>query len=232
MFEQADTTVTRSKAIISDLMRCCAIAISRSAIYTTGSSVVTTSRSDASTPRHSRGDTTFVAQFLVGMLVVATAAGIVDSRVATAQESMVKDESAVQTFSGIDASSDTVYFNLHDGEIVSADMPWDLAFKGTSILTNGEAQVADVAFKKLKTAPTDGYKADQPGVPALPTANNEGWFDYDASSHQVTPVPFRTLAFKLASGGFAKLEVVDYYAADGTPRSYTIRYQLSADGEF
>ncbi len=146
----------------------------------------------------------------------------------------VKDstDNSIQTFSGLDASSDTVYFDLRSKTIVAADSPWDLAFKGTTILVNGEAQIVDKAFRKLSKAPDEGYRSDQPGQPAIPTGNLEGWFDYDASSHQITPVPFRTIALKLASGGYGKLEVVDYYAADGTPRSYMFRYQLSESGSF
>lgn len=172
---------------------------------------------------------------LVGGVVVATASAVLSPHDVSAQTTNQSDSEysdAVQTFAGIDASADTVFFDLLLGEIVAADKPWDLAFKGTSIMTSGEGRVSETAFKKLTSAPADGYKADEPGSPAIPTANHEGWFDYDASSHQVTPVPFRTLVFKLKRGGFAKLEVVDYYAADGTPRSYSIRYQLSSDGSF
>ncbi|MEZ4698442.1 MAG: HmuY family protein [Rhodothermales bacterium] len=170
---------------------------------------------------------------VAAVALVAVFAAVSGARVAVAQDEQSDDEMVVvHTASGIDASADTVYYNLNTGELAAKDEPWDLAFKGTTILVNGEAKIVDKAFEKVREAGSDGFAADKPGDPAIPTGNDEGWFDYDPNSHVVTPVPFRTIVLKLASGGFAKMEVVDYYSPDGTPREYTFRYALSGSGAF
>jgi hypothetical protein len=174
-----------------------------------------------------------VSNYFALALIALFTSFFVTSQVALAQDPVEQAGTAeVQTFSGLDAATDTVYFSLADKEIVGADSDWDLAFKGTTILVNGEAMMVEKAFKKVAEAPSDGYKVDKPGTPAIPTGNQEGWFDYDPSSHQVTPMAFRTIVIKLSRGGYAKMEIVDYYAADGTPRSYTFRYALSETGTF
>lgn len=130
----------------------------------------------------------------------------------------------------IDASGDDpTYVNLALGKTVAADEDWDLSFKGTDIAVSGEAQVVDRAFKRIVEAPADGYKADSEDGPAISKAEDVRWFEYDPTTHIVTPVPFRTILLRTKSGHYAKMEILDYYDALDTPRFYSIRYVLQTE---
>ncbi len=139
----------------------------------------------------------------------------------------------ILTVENLDASDREgfVFYSLANNEIVDEDGAWDLAFQGTRIRVNGSAQILEIPFELVEEAPEEGYTEETEDTSALPAANNQGWYSYDPSSHTVEPIMDRTLVFQLANGGFAKVEVVDYYdVATGTPRYYTFRYVYQADG--
>ncbi len=130
----------------------------------------------------------------------------------------------------IDASGDNpTYVSLSLGKTVGADEEWDLSFKGTDIGVSGAAQVVDRAFKRIVEAPEDGWKTDGDDGPAISKAEDVRWFEYDPTTHIVTPVPFRTILLRTKSGQYAKMEILDYYDAMDTPRFYSIRYVLQTE---
>jgi len=151
--------------------------------------------------------------------------------------------SAQQAFF-VDASgSDLTYYSLEQNRPVPAAVSdtggWDLAFKGSEIRVNGAAQYVDVAFDSLMTAPEDGYATDTPHEPALPGSSGKGWFNYDPMTHAVTPVENRTIVLKRTDGGYAKIEITDYYKQEFTnegprplPRYYSFRFELSESGSW
>lgn len=135
------------------------------------------------------------------------------------------------TVSGLDASgAEPVYFSFAKGDTVGADESWDVSFKGTAIAVSGAALVIDRAFSRIVEAPESGYREDGVDEPAIPVAGEQRWFDYDMTTHVVTPVPFRTILIRTKSGGYAKMEVVDFYDPTGEPRFYTIRYAYQPAG--
>jgi hypothetical protein len=112
---------------------------------------------------------------------------------------------------------------------------WDLAFSRTKIRTHsgtsgaalGGARLAPegATYEAVASATTIGYAADAmipiPGPPGSgefsgnPLLN--AWYDYDPATHVVTSKQLVYLV-RTASGGYAKLQIVDY--ADGV---FTVR---------
>lgn len=122
------------------------------------------------------------------------------------------------------------FFSLKNRAIVpladSATNNWDIAFRGTTILTNagtsgpgmGGAYVhvgifADViAFNADSTIRTDAAP-----VYAIKTGSNKGWYVYDGPNNLITPIPGRVLMIRGADGSQYKLEINNYYKGGVTP---------------
>jgi len=136
----------------------------------------------------------------------------------------------VQTVSALDASGGApVYFDFATNA-VSDSTNWDVSFNGTTIGVNGSAVVLPQAFQRVDVAPDSGYRSDGADGHAISMDEDKRWFDYDPNTHIVTPVPFLTIVVRTTDGGHAKMEVVDYYNAEGTPRHYTFRFAYQPDG--
>jgi hypothetical protein len=128
----------------------------------------------------------------------------------------------------------------------SATTKWDLAFRGTTVLINGGtsgpgqggAQVKTSLFDELITAPTTGYAVDAAIAKAIPTGSDNGWYNYNSTTHVISPIAGRVIAIKTALGKYAKVEIQNYYQnAPATPNAltdpsgyYTFRYLYQADG--
>lgn len=149
------------------------------------------------------------------------------------------------------------FFSLERGVVVpssdSATNKWDIAFRGTAILTNsgnggpaaGGAFVYIGLFNDLKTIPSDStFRTENvPTSYAVPFGSNRGWYVYDGLNNLVTPIPGRVLVIRTASGKFAKVEILNYYKGGVTPaasapdnvkirdqRYYTFRYSYQSNG--
>ncbi|UOQ74061.1 HmuY family protein [Hymenobacter cellulosilyticus] len=141
------------------------------------------------------------------------------------------------------------FFSLADGKEVphtdSASTKWDLAFRGTTILTNGGssgpgqggAQVKSGLFAELTTAPETDYAVDAAAAKAIPTGSGKGWYNYNPTTHVVSPIAGKVLVIRTAAGKYAKLEVTNYYkGAPATPTGtepsgyYSFRYVYQPDG--
>lgn len=149
------------------------------------------------------------------------------------------------------------FYSLENNAIVaSADSnstKWDLAFRGTTILTNagtsgpgaGGAFIYNGTFDELKTVTVDSvFKKDNyPTSYAITTGSNKGWYVYDGVNNLITPIPGRVLVIKTAKGNYAKVEILNYYKGGTTPapsatddvklktqRYYTFRYVHQANG--
>ncbi|MET4105967.1 HmuY family protein [Hymenobacter sp. UYP22] len=127
----------------------------------------------------------------------------------------------------------------------SATTKWDIAVRGTTILINGGSSgpgqggaiVKEGLFAEQTTAPTTDYKVDARSAPAITTGSGKGWYNYNSTTHVVSPIPGRVLLIRTATGKYAKLEVVSYYkdapaSPGGTEPSgyYTFRYVYQPDG--
>ena len=127
----------------------------------------------------------------------------------------------------------------------SATTKWDLAVRGTDILINGGSSgpgqggaiVKEGLFSEITTAPTTDYKVDAPGALAITKGSGKGWYNYNNTTHVVTPIAGRVLLIRTATGKYAKVEIVSYYKdAPATPAGtepsgyYTFRYVYQPDG--
>lgn len=157
------------------------------------------------------------------------------------------------------------FFSLRTGEIVlsydspdrsdSASTTWDLAFQGTNILINGgtsgpgqgAAVVLEVPFDEVPEAPEDeAFRVD--GVDECPNGiqraicpgSGNGWYNYDPTTHIITPIPGRTIVVRTADGRYAKVRILSYYKGAPEPgsidpethpsRYYTFEYVFQPDG--
>lgn len=131
----------------------------------------------------------------------------------------------------------------------SASTKWDVAFRGSTIITNGGASgpgnggafVYQGIFDDLKTISADStFKLDQS---LAATAVGKSWYVYDAPNNLFIPTPGRIVVIRTASGKFAKMEILNYYKGGVTPavsapsdeklqkqRYYTFRFGYQSDG--
>ena len=149
------------------------------------------------------------------------------------------------------------FFSFETNAVVpstdSNSVKWDVAVRGTTIITNGGNSGPGVAgafvyvgtFDDLKTVPKDSvFRQDNAPVSyAVPNSSNKGWYVYNPVSMLITPVPGRVLVFKTAKGKYAKVEILNYYKGGITPaatatdaeklknqRYYSFRFAYQADG--
>lgn len=127
--------------------------------------------------------------------------------------------------------SPATYYRLSDGQIVTASDPWDIVTRRTLYGTNsgvsgsgqGGALLAPSGWTyagTTKAITLQPYATDvklfsgQPG--ALPAPANlalKDWFDYDMSTHVVTPKANTFFFVRTATGGYGKVRITGY--ADG-----------------
>ncbi|MBI1343129.1 MAG: hypothetical protein GC171_09360 [Terrimonas sp.] len=148
------------------------------------------------------------------------------------------------------------FFSLERNEVVahadSATTKWDLAFRGTTILTNGGtsgpasggAFVYVGTFDGLSSVPADSvFRTDNAPTYAIKTGSGNGWYSYNGATQLITPIPGRILVIRTASGKYAKVEIMNYYKGGVTPdasasdndklskqRYYTFRYTFQSNG--
>jgi len=148
------------------------------------------------------------------------------------------------------------FFSIENNALVassdSATTKWDIAFKGTTILTNGGtsgpgaggAFVQIGAFGDIAVVSADStFKTDASPVYAITTGSGKGWYNYDGANNLVTPLPGRVLIVRTASGKYAKVEIMNYYKKGVTPAStasdddklhtqryYAFRYTFQPNG--
>ena len=153
------------------------------------------------------------------------------------------------------------FYSLERGEIVansdSASAKWDVAFAGTTILTNSGTSYSNgigggfvykgVLYDTLTKISADSvFRTDNtsasPKTYAITTGNTRGWYNYDFATSLVTPLAGRVLVIKTASGKYAKMEILNYYKGGVTPvtgteaeklakqRYYKFRYKFQPNG--
>ncbi|MBS1734189.1 MAG: HmuY family protein [Bacteroidetes bacterium] len=122
------------------------------------------------------------------------------------------------------------FYSIENNALVassdSATNKWDIAFRGTTILTNagtsgpgnGGAFVQVGTFDALTTiSPDSTFRTDAAPVYAIKTGSGKGWYNYDGANNLITPLPGRVLVIRTASGKYAKLEITNYYKKGVTP---------------
>jgi hypothetical protein len=151
----------------------------------------------------------------------------------------------------VDASATGVwaYLDLHRGELVevgdaSTDGRWDLGISRTAFRTSsgpsgpgerggqgGALDMMEPDLAALSAVPESGYVVDEtitdPRPGSVPYAGNSvlgGWFDYDPTTHGVSPRD-TTFAVRLADGSLGKLEIRAYAAG-----LYTLGWSYAGPG--
>jgi len=148
------------------------------------------------------------------------------------------------------------FYSLENNEVVpttdSASNRWDVAFRGTTILTNGGSSgpgmggafVWNGLFDELFSISADStFASDNAPNYGIPTGSGRGWYTYSQAEQLVRPIPGKVLVVRTALGKYAKVEILNYYKGGITPavtepdsvkyrlqRFYTFRYRLQKDG--
>lgn len=148
------------------------------------------------------------------------------------------------------------FYSFENNSIVpssdSNSTKWDIAMRGTTILTNngtsgpgkGGAFIYVGTFEDLTEVPADStFNIDASPNFAITALDNRGWYTYNRLANLVTPLPGRVLVIKTATGRHAKVEILNYYKGGTTPpagasdavkifsqRYYTFRFTYQADG--
>lgn len=134
------------------------------------------------------------------------------------------ESNTIESLEALGENGQYTFFSLRTGQIVSrsdsASTNWDLAFNGTTILTNsdisgpgsGGAIILDSSFSGVTIAPSEGYNTDTNELLAIPTGSGNGWYNYNFTTHKITPLPDKTIVIRTADGNhYAKLQIISYY---------------------
>lgn len=148
------------------------------------------------------------------------------------------------------------FYSLESNKVIAStdsnSTKWDIAFRGTTIITNGgtsgpalgAAFVYTGLFDDVKEVPVDStFKIDNATTLGVTAGSGKGWYSYNAIANLITPVPGRVLFIKTATGKYAKVEILNYYKGGVTPaitasdsdkltkqRYYTFRFIYQPDG--
>ncbi len=147
------------------------------------------------------------------------------------------------------ASGKFTFYNFKNGIVPNADSTtnkWDVAFRGTTILTNGGssgtgqggAVVLNGIFDEIKEIPASStFAQDSKTVLAIPTGSGKGWYNYDAPTNIISPIAGKVLLIRTGDGKYAKIEILNYYKgapakpdANSVARHYTFRFAYQPDG--
>lgn len=139
-------------------------------------------------------------------------------------------------------TGDYIKFSFETGATTTTDN-WDIAFRGSTILVNGGeatsedqptrtgnaavyvasgtlAGIAEVTTSLLKEdSTTDGL--------AITTGSGNGWYNYDPSTHIISPIAGKVIIVRTNSGKYAKFEILTYYKdgdTSGDAQHYTFNY--------
>lgn len=114
-------------------------------------------------------------------------------------------------------------FSFSENQIVASDN-WDIAFRGTTLIVNGgeaigltdePTRTGDGAVSKVVgtfntvTSIPDVASFAQDGSGTYAFA--EPWYDYNATTHVITPKAGTIYVVKTHDGKYAKFEILSYY---------------------
>jgi len=155
----------------------------------------------------------------------------------------------------------TVYFSFSANTTVDSNQKksanWDVSFaniynsyvtinNGTNPVspgyggtTQGALYIVDKPFDSVKVVPaiSEVNVNGSAGMDSYPSASWPGWYQYNPTTHIMTPLAAKTLVIKLANGKYAKLAMTGLYKGNpanptlSTPVPYmTFKYWVQQDG--
>ena len=142
--------------------------------------------------------------------------------------------------------NDYQYYDFSTNSEVSATGDWDIAIKGTTIITNGgingdggvQATTVAAIFDELYEVPASAtFAADAEAALAINKNTDfaNRWYSY--ANGIISPVPGRVVLIKDTEGNYVKLEIQCYYrdcptepTAGSDNGIYTFRYVYQPDG--
>ena len=133
------------------------------------------------------------------------------------------------------------YFSFKEAAEVTENDSWDIAFKGTTIITNsgvsGSGRAASIivngTFADVLVVPKySEFKQDTDAVLAIPSGSGNGWYNYNGATHQITPIAGKIIIVKTNNGNYAKMEILSYYKDLTTSETpyYTFNYMYQPNG--
>lgn len=143
-------------------------------------------------------------------------------------------------------ANDFQYYDFSLAQEVTVNDDWDIAFKGTTIITNGgingdggvEATTIAALFDELNEVPTSAtFSVDSNEALAINrnTDFENRWYSY--ANQIISPVPGRVILLKDTEGNYVKLEIQCYYRdcpSEPSPGEdngiFTFRYVHQPDG--
>jgi hypothetical protein len=162
---------------------------------------------------------------------------------------LAADPTSVSTSGQPTSTGKYTFYSFKNGVIANTDsatLKWDVAFKATTILTNGGtsgigqggASVLSGIFDEVKTIPsTSTFAQDSKTSYAIPTGSGKGWYNYDGANNLISPIAGKVLLIKTADGKYAKMEILSYYkgspvspTSSSVSRYFTFRYVYQPDG--
>ncbi len=102
----------------------------------------------------------------------------------------------------------------------------------------GSIWVVNRSFDSVTTVPSEAADSlGSVGYQGYPNANWTGWYNYNMSTHIITPIASTTLVIKLVSGKYAKLDMISIYknnpaspTLSDTLQYLTFKYYVQKDG--
>ena len=156
-----------------------------------------------------------------------------------------QDDGVTLTLANATDNDEWVYFDfetqsqVYPSNAIDSDA-WDIAFRRYRVKLNGgyygtgdviASAVDGVTLADVAEAPSENWKSD--GVDLeddddfLPEEALSSWFNYDSSTHILTPKE-RVYAVRSVEGAFFKLEFAGYYDQSGASGNPSIRWNTVA----
>ena len=118
-------------------------------------------------------------------------------------------------------------FNFEDGIQTESETNWDIGFRGTSIIVNGGASLGtddeperngnaaayifDGTMDEMQIVDTSLLIQDSESGYAIPTGSGNGWYNYDFTTHVISPTAGKILVFRTHNNRYAIVEILSYY---------------------
>lgn len=129
-------------------------------------------------------------------------------------------------------------FSFSENKVVTNDN-WDVAFSTTTILVNGGVKMSDIepnrtgsgaasivsgTFASVTLYPAAStFVQDAATAYAIPKGSGKGWYNYDMTTHIISPIAGKVFVVKTHDGKYAKFEILSYYKdAPATPDATSV----------